>query len=101
VVNSKDDVEFALLFTLWASLSATTQQVGKTGGLQILRCQGIAVVKYSFTLDAWTLKPFDFCNVGVNIESPSAERETPGSLLVADDENINFRALYLSCFRDE
>ena len=53
------------------------------------------------TLDAWTLKPSDFCNVGVNIERPSAERETPGSLLVADDENINFRALYLSCFRDE
>jgi hypothetical protein len=33
----------AMLFTLWASLSATTQQVGKAGGLQILRCQGFAV----------------------------------------------------------
>jgi len=51
-VNSKDGVDFAMLFTLWASLSATTQQVGKAGGLQILRCQGIAVGNYSFTLDA-------------------------------------------------
>ena len=42
VVNSKNDVEVAMLFTLWASLSATTQQVGKTGGHQILRCQRIA-----------------------------------------------------------
>jgi hypothetical protein len=39
---------------------------GKAGELQILRCQGIAVVKYSFTLDALTLKPSDFCNVGVD-----------------------------------
>jgi hypothetical protein len=39
---------------------------GKAGGLQILRCQGIAVGHYSFTLDAWTLKPSGFCNVGVN-----------------------------------
>ena len=43
LVNSKDRVDFAMLFTLWASLSATTQQVGKAGGLQILRCQGFAV----------------------------------------------------------
>jgi len=39
---------------------------GKAGGLQILRCQGIAVGYYGFTLDALTLKPSDFCNVGVN-----------------------------------
>jgi len=43
LVNSKAGIDFAMLFTLWASLSATTQQVGKAGGLQILRCQGIAV----------------------------------------------------------
>jgi len=65
LVKSKAGIDFAMLFTLWASLSATTQQVGKAGGLQILRCQGIAVGNYSFTLDAWTLKPSDFCNVGV------------------------------------
>jgi hypothetical protein len=38
---------------------------GKAGGLQILRCQGIVVAYYKFTLDAWTLKPSEFCNVGV------------------------------------
>jgi hypothetical protein len=48
-----------MLFTL-----KTTQ---KAGGLQILRCQGIAVVNYSFTLDVLTLKPSGFCNVGVNL----------------------------------
>ena len=40
--------------------------VTKAGGLQILRCQGIAVGNYSFTPDALTLKPSDFCNVEVN-----------------------------------
>jgi hypothetical protein len=53
MVNSKVGFDFGMLFTLWASLSATTQQVGKAGGLQILCCQGIAVADYSFTLDAW------------------------------------------------
>ena len=38
---------------------------GKAGGLQILRCQGIAVNYYNFTLDALALKPSDFCNVRV------------------------------------
>ncbi len=38
---------------------------GKAGGHQILRCQAIAVGDYSCTLDALTLKPSDFCNVGV------------------------------------
>ena len=38
---------------------------GKAGGLQILRCKGIAVGNYSFTLDALTLKPSSFWNVGV------------------------------------
>ncbi|MGD8448017.1 MAG: hypothetical protein PVF36_02210 [Desulfobacterales bacterium] len=56
-----------MLFTLWASLSATTQQVGKAGGLQIRRCQGFAVVYYGFTLGALALKPSDFCNVRVFI----------------------------------
>jgi len=37
---------------------------GKAGGLQILRCQGFAVIDYSFTLDALALKPSGFCNVG-------------------------------------
>jgi len=40
---------------------------GKAGELQILRCQGIAVSYYSFSLDALTLKLSDFCNVRVNI----------------------------------
>jgi hypothetical protein len=52
LVNSKDGVDFAMLFTLWASLSASTQHVGKAGGLQTLCCQGIEVADYSFTLDA-------------------------------------------------
>ena len=52
IVPEKYDVQFVpqrsngnskKTFTLWASLSATTQQVGKAGGLQILRCQGFAV----------------------------------------------------------
>jgi hypothetical protein len=49
-------VDFALFFPL-----ETTR---KAGGLQILSCQGIAVSYYGFTLDALTLKPSDFCNVG-------------------------------------
>jgi len=56
-VNSKDWIDFAMLFTLKTTRIA--------GGIQILRCQGIAVGNYSFTLDALTLKPSDFCNVGV------------------------------------
>ena len=55
-MNSKDVIDFAMLFTL-----KTTR---KAGGLEILRCQGIAVGNYSFTLDALTLKPSGFCNVG-------------------------------------
>ena len=48
MVNSKDWVYFAMLFTL-----ETTR---KAGGLQILRCQGIAVAYYGFTLDAPALR---------------------------------------------
>jgi hypothetical protein len=59
-------VDFAMLFTLWSSLSASTQQAGKAGGLQILCCQGIKVTDYNFNLDALALKPSNFCNVRVN-----------------------------------
>jgi hypothetical protein len=51
LVNSKD-----------ALILAYCLPFGKAGELQILRCQGIAVNNYNFTLDAWTLKPSDFCN---------------------------------------
>jgi hypothetical protein len=54
-----------MLFTLWASLSATPQQVGKAGELQILCCQVFEVNVYIFTLDALALKPSGFCNVRV------------------------------------
>ena len=57
IVNSKDGVDFAILFTL-----KTTR---KAGGLQILCCQGIKVADYTFTLDALALKPSDFCNIRV------------------------------------
>jgi hypothetical protein len=71
LLDSKDGIDFAMLFTLWASLSAsdfafrattgqddptrwaslsaTTQQVGNAGGLQIMCCQGFAVAEYSLT----------------------------------------------------
>ena len=38
---------------------------GKAGGLQIQRCQGLAVDDYSFTLGALALEPSDFCNTRV------------------------------------
>jgi hypothetical protein len=38
---------------------------GKSGGLQILCCQGFEVNDYNFTLDALALKPSGFCNVRV------------------------------------
>jgi hypothetical protein len=41
---------------------------GKAGGLQILCCQNFAVNDYSFTFDAWALKPSDFCNIKVNCD---------------------------------
>ena len=71
LVNSKDVVDFVMLFTLWASLSATTQQVGKAGRLQILCCQGIAVTYYSFTLEApaWRDHTSDFISFGVRLGS--------------------------------
>jgi len=65
-VNSKDGIDFAMLFTL-----KTTR---KAGGLQILRCQGIAVKNYSFTLDVLTLKPSGFCNVAVKTGNETETR---------------------------
>jgi hypothetical protein len=41
--------------------------LGKVGGLQIQRSQGLAVDDYSFILDALTLKSSDFCNAGVTV----------------------------------
>jgi hypothetical protein len=64
--DSQDGIDVAMLLTL-----KTTR---KTGGLQILRCQGIAVENYSFTLDAWALKPSGFCNVGVKTGNETATR---------------------------
>jgi hypothetical protein len=40
------------------------KQPGKAGGLQILRCKGIAAGNYSVTFDALTLKPSGSCNLG-------------------------------------
>ena len=54
LVNSKDSL--ILVYCL---------PFGKARGLQILRCQGIEVNNYNFTLDALTLKPSGFCNVRV------------------------------------
>jgi hypothetical protein len=39
---------------------------GKAGGIQIRRCQGIAVNDYGGTLGALALNPSGFCNVGVS-----------------------------------
>ena len=35
---------------------------GKAGGLQILRCRGLAVADYGFTPGALALKPSGFCD---------------------------------------
>ena len=59
-MNSKDGIDFVKLSTLRESRR-----------IQIRRCQGIAVRIYSVTLDALTLKPSDFCDVGVN-QAPGA-----------------------------
>ncbi len=39
---------------------------GKVGGLQIPRWQWFAVGYYGCTIAALTLKPSDFCNIGVD-----------------------------------
>jgi hypothetical protein len=53
---------------------------GKAGGLQILRCKGIAVNSYNVTLYALTLKPSGFCNVGVNPKSALPHSKKNGSV---------------------
>ena len=54
-VNSRDGVDFALLFTLRESRRTSDPVLS-----------GIAVAYYSFTRDALALKPSGFCNVGVD-----------------------------------
>jgi hypothetical protein len=54
-VDSKDGVDFAMLFIL-----KTTRKAGK---LKLLCCQGLAVADYSFNLYALVLKSSGFCNV--------------------------------------
>jgi len=44
---------------------------GKAGGAQVIRCQGIAVNYYGFTLGALALSPSGFCNAGVYCENLS------------------------------
>jgi hypothetical protein len=56
-VYSKDGVDFALLFTLRES-----RRTSDSALFRLRRTVGY----YGFTLDALTLKPSDFCNVGVN-----------------------------------
>ncbi len=60
--DKKDWANFAMLFTLPSSPKGYAGQDGKAGGLQILRCQGFAVVHYNFTLSA--------CRNEVEIPSP-------------------------------
>ena len=55
---SKDGFYFALLFTLLESLRTSDSAL-----FRLRRTVGY----YGFTLDAWTLKPSGFCNVGVNL----------------------------------
>ena len=77
LVNSKDALVLAYCLPF-----------GKAGELQILRCQGIEVNNYNFTLDALTLKPSGFCNVRVNTDQifswPGAKlyklKQKPGCL---------------------
>ena len=40
----------SIIFTLWASLSATTQQVGRAGGFHMLRYCGFGVRDYVVSL---------------------------------------------------
>ena len=66
-----------VVYPLGFALRATTQHVGKAGGLQILCCQGIKVTDYNFTLDALALKPSDFCNVRVYVGQTFAHALQP------------------------
>ena len=51
--DKKDRANFVMFFTLPSSPKGYAGQDGKAGGLQILRCQGFAVVHYNFTLSAF------------------------------------------------
>jgi hypothetical protein len=80
---------------------------GKAGGLQILRCQWIAVANCSFTIDALTLKPSDFCNVGVRLSDrifqiflEERDAENPNLPLIRKyfkSANQNLKTLILYC----
>jgi hypothetical protein len=48
--------------------------VAIAGGLQIPRCQGLAVDDYGGALDALSLKPSGFCNTGVYTAATLEER---------------------------
>jgi len=52
---------------------------GKAGGIQIRRCQGIAVKYYGFTLGALALNPSGFCNAGVSF-GHAEQRSEPGCI---------------------
>ena len=54
-MHSRSKTNFPELFT----------RSGKTGGIQIPRCQGFAAEDYGFTLGALTLNTSGFCNVRV------------------------------------
>ena len=56
IVNSKDEVDFAMLFTLRESRRTSDPVLSK-----------LAVIDYSVTIDALALKPSDFCNDRVKI----------------------------------
>ena len=53
----KDGVDFAMLFPL--------RESRRTSDPALSRDRGPAIPRDSFTLDVLTLKPSDFCNVGV------------------------------------
>jgi hypothetical protein len=52
---------------------------GKAGGLQILRCQGLAVIYYGCALGALTLKPSGFSNIGVYLKEGEFNKNRKGN----------------------
>ena len=56
-VNSKDGVFFCHV----------VYPPGKPEDFRSCVVKDLRYTKYSFTLDAWALKPSDFCNIEVNI----------------------------------
>jgi len=70
MVNSKDDVEFAMSFTALGfafSYDPTGREGRRTSDPSLSRDRGPADSRDSFTLDALVLKPSGFCNVGINL----------------------------------